>query len=131
MISERGDLDIERQPARKFQDLIVWRKAHEFVVEAYRYVNGFPRSETYGLSIQMKRAAVSIPANIAEGFKRRGKADKARFMNIAAGSLEETRYYLILAADLNYGKTDTLMKSLEEVSKLLDAYSRAILTLNF
>jgi four helix bundle protein len=99
-------------------------------VEAYRYVNGFPRSETYGLSIQMKRAAVSIPANIAEGFKRRGKADKARFMNIAASSLEETRYYLVLAADLNYGKADTLMESLEEVSKLLDAYSRAILTLN-
>ena len=123
-------MDTQRQPARKFQDLIVWRKAHEFVVEEYRYVNGFPRSETYGLSIQMKRAAVSIPANIAEGFKRRGKADKARFMNIAASSLEETRYYLVLAADLNYGKTDVLMKSLEEVSTLLDAYSRAILTLN-
>ena len=99
-------------------------------MEAYRYVNGFPRSETYGLSIQMKRAAVSIPANIAEGFKRRGKSDKARFMNIAASSLEETRYYLVLAADLKYGKTDTLMESLKEVSKLIDAYSRAILTLN-
>ena len=108
--------------------MIVWRKAHAFVVDAYRYVNGLPRSETYGLSIQMRRAAVSIPANIAEGFKRSGKADKARFMNIAAGSLEETRYYLILAADLNYGNTDILMKSLEEVSKLLAAYSRAILT---
>ena len=126
MISGRGGLDIESQPARMFQDLIVWRKAHEFVVEVYRYVNGFPKSETYGLSIQMKRAAVSIPANIAEGFKRRGKADKARFMNIAASSLEETRYYLVLAADPNYGKTDILMKSLVEVSKLLDAYSRAI-----
>jgi four helix bundle protein len=123
-------LHLERQPARKFQDLIVWRKAHEFVVEAYRYANGFPKSETYGLSIQMRRAAVSVPANIAEGFKRNGKADKARFMNIAAGSLEETRYYLILAADLNYGKTDILMKSLEEVSKLLHAYSHAILTPN-
>jgi four helix bundle protein len=123
-------LNLERQPARVFQDLIVWRKAHELAVGVYRYVNGFPKSETYGLSIQMRRAAVSIPANIAEGFKRSGKADKARFMNIAAGSLEETRYYLILATDLNYGKTDILMESLEEVSKLLHAYSRAILTPN-
>jgi four helix bundle protein len=130
MISGGGGLDMERQPARKYQDLIVWRKAHEFVVEAYRYANGFPKSETYGLAIQMRRAAVSIPANIAEGFKQRGKADKARFMNIAAGSLEETRYYLILAEDLNYGKTDVLIKSLEEISKLLNAYSRAILIPN-
>ena len=121
-------MDIERRPARKFQDLIVWRKAHELAVAVYRYVTGFPKIETYGLSIQMRRAAVSIAANIAEGFKRSGKADKARFMNIAAGSLEETRHYLILAEDLNYGKTDILMKSSEEVSKLLDAYSRAILT---
>jgi len=74
----------------------------------------------------MKRAAVSIPANIAEGFRRRGKADKVRFMNIAEGSLEESRYYLILAADLNYGKNDSLMDLLEEVTRLLHAYSRAI-----
>jgi hypothetical protein len=79
----------------------------------------------------MKRAAVSIPANIAEGFKRRGRADKARFMNIAAASLEEIRYYLILAPDLNYGNTDALMHMLEEVSKLLNAYSNAILNSEF
>jgi len=59
--------------------------------------------ETYGLSHQMRRAAVSIPANIAEGFRRRGKADKARFMNLAEESLEECRYYLIMAHDLGYG----------------------------
>lgn len=75
----------------------------------------------------MKRAAISIPANIAEGFRRRGKADKARFMNIAEGSLEECRYYQILAADLNYGKTDNLTDLLEEISRSLHAYSRAIL----
>ena len=67
----------------------------------------------------MKRAAISIPANIAEGFRRRGKDDKARFINIAEGSLEECRYYLILAADLDYGKNDSLMNLLEEVSRLL------------
>ena len=80
------------------------------------------------MSLQMRRAAVSIPANIAEGFRRRGKADKARYMNIAEGSLEECRYYLILASDLGYGDTKTLTAALEKTSRLLNAYSAAILT---
>jgi len=92
-----------RPPARSFRDLLVWRQAHEFVLAVYAFTAGFPRQETYGLALQMRRAAVSIPANIAEGFRRRGKADKARFMNLAEGSLEESRYYLILAQDLGYG----------------------------
>jgi four helix bundle protein len=75
----------------------------------------------------MRRAAVSIPANIAEGFRRRGKVDKARFMNLAEGSLEECRYYLILAQDLRYGDTAQLATSAEEVSRLLSAYAAAIL----
>lgn len=116
----------DRLAAKTFRDLIVWRKAHQFVIGIYRYTSGLPGKETYSLSLQMKRAAVSIPANIAEGFRRRGKADKVRFMNIAEGSLEESRYYLILAAELNYGKNDNLMDLLEEVSRLLHAYSRTI-----
>jgi four helix bundle protein len=76
----------------------------------------------------MRRAAVSIPANIAEGFRKRGKADKARYMNMAEGSIEECRYYLILAEDLGYGETAALMTLLEEVSRLINAYSRAILS---
>src|SRR5437667_3099137 len=75
----------------------------------------------------MRRAAVSVPANIAEGFRRRGKADKARYMNMAEGSLEESRYYLILAKDLGYGDTGSLTTLLEEVSRLLNAYASAIL----
>ena len=75
-----------------------------------------------------RRAAVSIPANIAEGFRRRGPADKARFMNMAEGSIEECRYYLILAKDLNYGDTSRLNTLLEEVSRMLNAYAAAILT---
>jgi four helix bundle protein len=71
---------------------------------------------------------VSIAANIAEGFRKRGRADKARFMNTAEGSLEECRYYLILANDLGYGETDGLTAAIEEVSRLLNAYSKAILT---
>ena len=97
------------------------------MLEAYRLTATFPKSETYGLVLQLRRAAVSIPANIAEGFRRRGKADKARFLNMAEGSLEECRYFLILTKDLGYGDTQALSAALEEVSKLLGAYTAAIL----
>jgi four helix bundle protein len=117
-----------RPAARTFADLLVWRKAHEFVLAIYHFTAGFPKAETYGLAGQMRRAAVSIPANIAEGFRRRGPADKARFMNMAEGSIEECRYYLILAKDLGYGDTTILNNLLEEVSRMLSAYARAILT---
>ena len=106
---------------------MVWQKAHEFVLQVYRYTATFPKSEIYGLAQQMRRAAISIPANIAEGFTRRGKSEKARFMNIAESSLEESRYYLILSQDLGCGQTNVLMNSLEDVSRPLNAYSRAIL----
>ena len=94
----------------------------------YQFTADFPKPETYGLAAQMRRAAVSIPANIAEGFRRRGPADKARFMNMAEGSIEECRYYLILAKDLGYGDTTMLNRLLEEVSRMLSAYASAILT---
>jgi len=81
----------------------VWQKAHGFVLDVYTLTAAFPKSETYGLALQMRRAAVSIPANIAEGFRRRGKADKARFLNMAEGSVDACRYFLILAKDLGYG----------------------------
>ncbi len=115
-----------REAAKSFQDLIVWQKAHQFVLEAYRFSSKFPKSETYGLVSQFRRSAVSIAANIAEGFKKRGKADKLRFLNISQSSLEECRYYLILAKDLNYGDTSILMPLLEEVSRLLISYSKVI-----
>ena len=117
----------DRQPARTFRDLAVWRKAHDFVLAVYTFTAGFPRQETYGLTLQMRRAALSIPANIAEGFRRRGKADKARFMNMAEGSVEECRYFLILASDLGYGDTSSLSALLDEVSRMLSAYASAIL----
>jgi four helix bundle protein len=117
-----------RAPARTFEDLIVWQKAHAWVLAVYRFSDGFPQREVYALTSQLRRAAVSIPANIAEGFKKVGVAEKRRFMNIAQGSLEECRYYLILARDLRYGDITELAPDLEEVSRLLNAYSKAIET---
>lgn len=110
------------RPAKRFQDLIVWQKAHSFVVEIYKATVHFPKTEMYGLTSQLRRAAVSIPANITEGFKKTGKADKIRYYNIAQGSLEECRYYLLLAHDLCYCDTSKLSDSAEEISKLLAAY---------
>jgi four helix bundle protein len=117
-----------RAPARTFQDLVVWQRAHEFALGVYRYSAAFPKTETYGLTIQFRRAAVSVAANIAEGFRKSGRNDKVRFLNIAQGSIEECRYYLILSRDLEYGENDRLWPILEEVSRMLDAYAKAILT---
>src|SRR4051812_42607739 len=110
---------MERAPAKTFQDLIVWQKAHQFVLAVFHYSDYFPQKEVYSLTSQLRRAAISIPANIAEGFKK-GKSDKARFLHLAQGALEECRYYLILAKDLGYGDNQPLMPQLEEVSKLLE-----------
>ena len=117
--------------SKSFTNLIVWQKAHQFVLEVYKVTKNFPKDETYGLTSQFRRASVSIPANIAEGFRKRGKNDKVRFLNISEGSLEECKYYLILSRDLNYTDNNKeLMNLAEEVSKLLDAYSKAILSTN-
>jgi len=89
----------------RFEDLDVWQRAHALALEVYRLTGGFPNDEKFGLVSQMRRAAVSVPANIAEGFKKRGSKDKANFYNIAQGSLEELRYYYILSRDLGYLKS--------------------------
>ena len=116
----------KRGPARTFQDLIVWRKAHDLVLAVYKLTRCFPNEETYGLTSQMRRAVTSVAANIAEGFKKKGKADKCRLMNVSQGSLEESRYYLILSQDLGYGDTSGIMLHLEEVSQLLTSYINSI-----
>jgi four helix bundle protein len=122
---------MEREPAKTFRDLVVWQKSHEFVMAVYRLSAGFPKHELFGLTNQLRRAAVSIAANIAEGFKRRGRGDKARFLNIAQASLEECRYYLILAQDLHYAETASAMALLEEASRCLEAYVKRILNSDF
>ena len=80
--------------AKTFQDLIVWQKAHQFVLAIYTVTKKFPPDERFGLISQIRRASVSIPANIAEGFSKKTKPDKARFYNIAKSSLEEVRRLL-------------------------------------
>lgn len=103
-----------------FQQLEVWQQAHQLVLAIYRLTQSFPSEERYGLISQIRRAVVSVPANIAEGFKRRGQAEKIRFYNIAEASLEETKYYLILARDLGYAAdTGSLFDDAESVSRLL------------
>ena len=103
---------MNRQPAKTFEELVVWQKAHAFVLKAYPFSAKFPRDELFGLVSQLRRAAVSIPANIVEGFRRRSRAEKARFLNIAQSSLEEVRYYLMLAKDLRYGDSNSLQLEL-------------------
>jgi len=117
-----------RQPAQRFEELLVWQKSHQLVLRVYRLTKEFPKQEIYGLAAQMRRAAVSVPANIAEGFKRRGRSDKARMMNVAQGSLEELRYYFILARDLDYSTTEAERESADEVARMLEAYTRTLLS---
>jgi four helix bundle protein len=112
--------------AKTFKELLVWQKAHRFVMVVYPLTALFPANEMYCLSAQMRKAAISI----AEGFKKRGASDKTRFFNTAQGSLEECRYYLILTQDLGYADTAEAETLLEEVSKLLVAYARAVVETN-
>ena len=90
--------------------------------------------ERFGLCSQFKRAAVSTPANIAEGYRKIGKADKLRFLNISQGSLEECRYYILLSKDLNYiteNDYNELTRSIEDTSYLLNAYCKGIMNRQF
>ena len=115
-----------RSPAKSFTDLEVWQKAHAFVLDVYQLTAKFPAEERFGLSSQFRRAAVSIPANIAEGFRKYTAADKARFLNTAEGSLEECRYYCILAQDLGYGNTKQLREALNVLAAQLATYIRRL-----
>ncbi len=116
-----------RAPAQSFQELIVWQKSHQLVLLVYRLTRRLPKEELFGLVSLMRRAAVSVPANIAEGFKKRGRLDKARHMNVAQGSLEELRYYFILCADLQYLPGDAAMIPVDEAASLLGGYTQSIL----
>ena len=113
--------------AEKFEDLEVWKKAHQLVLNVYKITKDFPPEERFGLVSQMRRAAISVPANLAEGFKKRTLRDKSNFYNIAQGSLEELRYYIILSKDLEY-LTDNrdLLDMVEEIGRMLYGLIKSI-----
>lgn len=107
-------------PTNRFTQLEVWKSAHQAVLDVYRLTRSFPDDERFVLTSQMRRAAMSVPANIAEGYGRRRPLDKARFYTIGQGSNEELSYYLILARDLGYVKdVDALSERLDSVGRML------------
>ncbi len=105
----------------KFTDLVAWQEAHKLVLTVYDITAKYPDHERFGLVSQMRRAAVSIPANIAEGFKRRGLQEKIHFYNTSEGSLEELKYFFILSKDLHYLPTiENEQTHADNVGKLLN-----------
>ena len=115
--------------SKSFREVMAWQKAHAFVLAFYKTKMFFPEDEKFALVPQFQRAAVSIAANIAEGYKKVSKADKLRFFNIAQGSLEECRYYIILSHDVGYYSDATaneMWAKIEAASVVLNAYCQAI-----
>jgi four helix bundle protein len=110
-----------------FRQLEVWKLAHELVLEVYCLTSTFPGDEKFGLVSQMRRAAVSVPANIAEGYKRRSSKEKIRFYNTAEASLEELRYYFLLSEDLGLTNVGSdLDKKADSIARMLGGLIRKI-----
>ena len=110
-----------------FRDLIVWQKSHQLALEIYRITKSLPDEEKFGLVSQMRRAAVSIAANIAEVFKKRSQKDKINFYNISQSSLQEIKYYLILTKDLKYvSDTKQIWELSEEIGRMLNGLVKSI-----
>lgn len=113
----------------RFQKLTAWQRAHELVIKIYKITNKFPKEERFRLVSQICRSASSVPANIAEGNVRIHKKEFIQFLSTALGSLEETKYHLFLAKDLNYlneNEYDELIKLANEVGKLISGLSKSI-----
>lgn len=110
---------------RNFKKLIIWNLSIALVKEVYQLTGKFPDQEKYGLSVQCKRSAISIPSNIAEGSSRRSKKDKYRFLEIALGSSFELETQIILAQELNYihnGQGILFLSQIEKLQKMLSGY---------
>lgn len=117
-----------RDSIKDFTELTVWQRGHALVLEIYRFTKQFPSSETYGLTSQLRRAAVSVTANISEGFERYHYLDKIRFYHQSRGSLAEIHNVLILAKDLNLLDSkicDVAAQEVIEVRKLLNGLIRS------
>jgi len=116
-----------------FQNIQAWQMAHRFTLNVYQTTKTFPEEERFGLTSQFRRAAVSIGANIAEGYKKLSRADKLRFFNIAEGSMAECMNYIILSKDLGYideKQYESLHSTIESTGKLLTAYCNGVLNNN-
>lgn len=112
---------------KTFSELVVWQKSHLLVWEVYKVTEKNPKSEIFSLTNQTRRSTVSVPSNIAEGFKRNSKADSLHFYTIAEGSLEELKYQLFLAKDLKYIDEQEYQKLLalsEDVGRLLHGWKK-------
>lgn len=110
---------------RDFRDLSVWQKSHALAIMVYKATTGFPKDEHFGLTSQMRRASVSVAANIAEGCGRGSEAELARFLQIAMGSSSELEYHVVLANDLCFLDSADyagLVKNVQEVKKMLASF---------
>lgn len=117
------------EKSNTFKGLIVWQKSHLLVLAIYKATKNFPKEEIYALTSQVRRASVSIAANIAEGYKKKTIPNKLNFPNISEGSLEEVKYYILLSKDLEYinEKTANELDNLaDEVGRLINGYSKAV-----
>lgn len=111
---------------KSFTDLLVWQEGHKLVILIYKITGVFPTNEIYALTSQMRRAAVSVTSNIAEGFSRISKKEKAQFYYMALGSLEELRNQVFIARDVHYiNSTNEILLLIEKVSKLLNGLVRS------
>ncbi len=127
MIGDRvGVIGMGEIKVKGFEDLKVWEKSHELVLEMYKVTQQFPNEEKFGLTSQIRRSAVSVAANIAEGSKRQHLKEYIQMLYIAQGSLSETTYYLLLAQDLKYQE---LFNQSEEIGKMLSGLINSLKTL--
>jgi four helix bundle protein len=114
---------------KSFRDLELWKRANAVVLKIYRATNSFPKREQFGIVSQLRRAAYSIPANIAEGYGRRSTKELLQFLSVANGSLEELRYFLELSRDLHYLSPVhflNLEEDLKAVGQMLEALAQSV-----
>ena len=114
---------------QRFTELKVWQRSHKVTLEVYRVTAIFPSAERFGLISQLRRAAASIPTNIAEGSKRESNQEYARFLNIAEGSMAETEYLVMLSRDLGFlarDPADELLKEITEIARMLNALKKKV-----
>jgi len=129
-VTSQDNLNQDKSDQVGYKKLIVWQKSHLLVKEIYKITGNFPKDELFGLTNQMRRCAVSVPANIVEGYSRKSVKEKLNFYNIARGSLSELEYYIDLSFDLKYieeEKYKELLVVRAEVGRLLNGFIKSFM----